>query len=202
GTCRQDRRPETGDRIVSVGGSFMIICWSLSQRTCLVSVFLAVASTSPLVACGSGGPEAGASSANATASHGNGSMTAAASCIANKMLSAEITPLKGAAGIDFRGAPSLEEAEAATCMHTGRSTGDEGLASTPNEYLWGPKGEVAADVDYRSHAFVALSLNPGYLGKMTFRSRDAGAFGAHSYVISPDSPILRDGQPLALDWSS
>jgi hypothetical protein len=131
-----------------------------------------------------------------------------------KMINEPIVPPIKFAGLDLRGddtwrgltveeatlAPDPTTLEGGNCQ--GVATGIGGCGeqqsySCGNIY-WGDAQEVTFSYLQSLHIIDQLQLNLGYLGQMTAKSRD----GAHTYTLQLGLPLMKDGQPFLIDWSS
>jgi len=128
-----------------------------------------------------------------------------------KMLQSPLLPARSLAGVDltqggtWRGL-TLDDMEQTLCASTPRDIDDPelGLAT------WGLASASILDVEYdkATRRVRGWSMNPGYRGTITFKSRpralaDAtrpNPFGEHTYAIGIGRPILRDGEPWTLRW--
>ncbi len=63
---------------------------------------------------------------------------------------------------------------------------------------WGPNEEVTVWYNLDSHIIYQVD---GYVGTLTFQSRAGGAYGTHSYVISPGS-VKRDGVDFTINFDA
>ena len=114
------------------------------------------------------------------------------------MVKQPIVPPTIGGGLDLSGGPSwigltIEAAEKINCQSDsqGDAFGDGTLVNS-----WGDNGELWIQYLVSNHKALQLSFWPGYLGTMNFKSKD----GAHNYIVQVQSPVLRDGKAMILDW--
>jgi len=91
---------------------------------------------------------------------------------------------------------TIEEAEKVQCQS--QNEGDAfGDGTQYNQ--WGDNGEVGCDYNVSNHKIYFCNAWPGYVGAMSFTSRD----GKHNYSVPViTSPILKDGANFELSWGS
>jgi hypothetical protein len=117
-----------------------------------------------------------------------------------------LKPPRFAAGLDLAVTDdyqtmTLDGANQALCA--GKLVPDSDPSSTEDSYAWGEGDNppLSASFDKTTHKMTAIAFGTGYTGGIDFKSREGGAFGAHTYSAKPGGQILRDGQPLTLDWA-
>lgn len=171
---------------------------------------LAVLGCLSTVACGAHSD--GSDSSSAADSNG-GTVCSAEQQVAayNKMITQPIVPPRMFAGVDLAGGDdwkgqTVEGMEKTLCASTNLGEDDTSVSAA-----WGiSQGEqVQIEYDKTTHVVDFFQLNPGYEGKLDFKSRptalgDASKpnpFGQHTYSIGVSTPILRDGKPWGLSWS-
>jgi hypothetical protein len=167
----------------------------------LLSCSFVIASVAALAACTS-------TSASDGVQSGNAADTAAAACtpdtqgtvVANAM-AAPIQPPRFAAGLDLAGDANwsgvkLPTFETALCAGTFRGAA---TADDPTDYFgWGGDGApLYVGFDHTSGLANFIQFFKGYTGSVDFKSRD----GAHTFSAKIGEPVMKDGQPVALDFA-
>lgn len=116
-----------------------------------------------------------------------------------QMVQEPIVPPTRAAGLDLSGGPSwkgvtIGTAEQLNCQseNAGDAFGD---GTQVNQ--WGDNGEVWVQYQVSTRKIIQISLFPGYLGTMDFKSKD----GRHSYQLAVSTQIQKDALPFALHWT-
>jgi hypothetical protein len=114
------------------------------------------------------------------------------------MVREPIVPPRKAAGLDMAGGDdwhglTVEEAEQTNCQSDslGDQFGDGTLVNS-----WGDNGEVWVQYLVSTRKVLQMTLWPGYVGTIQFKSKD----GQHTYEIPVNTQIRKDGQPFMLDW--
>jgi hypothetical protein len=116
------------------------------------------------------------------------------------MMQKPIIPPTTAAGLDLSGGPSwtgltIETAEKLNCQ----SDSDGDLFGDGNQdNSWGDNGEVSVEYLVSTRKIDQITLWPGYLGAMDFKSRD----GRQSYHLTIGNPIQKNGEKFPLDWTA
>ena len=121
-----------------------------------------------------------------------------------KMVSEPIAPPGRVAGVDGFGNTetvktwtglTIAQAEGINCQSepSGNTFGDGDIVNQ-----WGDNGEVWVKYNPNTQRVDWFVINNGYLGKMEFQSRD----GKDKFVLGLGTPIYKNGNVFALDWSA
>jgi hypothetical protein len=117
-----------------------------------------------------------------------------------------LKPPRLIAGLDLGGGdgwPGISQAAVEEALCAGRPVKTD--SDGPDDYFqWGEPDSVIfeAGVNRETRKVSTWSVGSGYTGGIEFRSRAGSRFGDHAYSIKIGSPILRDGQPFAIDWAN
>ena len=114
-----------------------------------------------------------------------------------QMFKEKIAPPRFVAGLDLAGGDTwqgltVEQAEQKNCQSA--SAGDVFGDGNLDNY-WGDNGEVIMEYRISTRKALQVTLSPGYLGTMDFKSKD----GTHSYSMGINTQIQKDGQPFLFD---
>jgi len=141
-----------------------------------------------------------------------------------KMVREDIVPPRKIAGIDLAGGDDwkgldFREAERSLCQSKARSIGDPEMLGA----AWGDANEVEVDYSIATNTITNWSLNPGYRGKLIFKSRprrlldngfednadspeNKNPFNkkpdGHEFVVQIGVQIQKDGRPHEIHWNN
>ena len=164
-----------------------------------------------------GGQTASGGSASLTCPSGGGAgaggMTTPPACTPDQMaaklaaaLAAPVIPTVSAGGVNLSNASgdatTKSDVDAQLCF--GDDLGDYiGDGSTVEGY--GPNQELFFSFSATSSGLQSAWMQPGYTGAWTLQSRPGSVFskdGIHTYVLTLQQQITKDGNLVTIDWSS
>lgn len=130
------------------------------------------------------------------------------------MVKQDIKPPRNIAGLDLAGKDEngkvlytgldFRDAEKVLCQSKSLAGDDTMLQAG-----WGDANEVAVLYKIATNAIDTWYLNPGYTGKLKFKSRPTNLKdpskpnprGQHTYEIGVNVPIVRDGKNYPINWT-